>query len=105
MEHEHKLLTLATEKLKQFDGLRIIGTASHKEAVVSFIVDGVHPSDMATLLGHEQICLRASHHCAQPVMQRFKVPATVRASFAVYNSEIDVDKLIAGVEMSLGMLR
>ncbi len=103
--HEHRLLTLATEKLQQIEGLRIIGTAAHKEAVVSFIVDGVHPSDMATLLGHEQICLRASHHCAQPVMQRFKVPATVRASFAVYNTEEDVDKLIAGVEMSLEMLR
>ncbi len=103
--HEHRLLTLATEKLQQLDGLRIIGTAAHKEAVVSFIVDGVHPSDMATLLGQEQICLRASHHCAQPVMQRFNVPATVRASFAVYNSESDVDKLVAGVEMALGMLR
>jgi cysteine desulfurase/selenocysteine lyase len=103
--HERKLLTLATEKLQQIDGLRIIGTAAHKEAVVSFIVDGIHPSDMATLLGHEQICLRASHHCAQPVMQRFKVPATVRASFAVYNSEDDIAKLVAGVEMALGMLR
>jgi cysteine desulfurase/selenocysteine lyase len=103
--HEHKLLTLATERLQQIDGLRIIGTAAHKEAVVSFIVDGVHPSDMATLLGHEQICLRASHHCAQPVMQRFKVPATVRASFAVYNTEDDVAKLVAGVKMTLEMLR
>ncbi len=102
--HEHKLLTLATEKLQQIEGLRIIGTAAHKEAVVSFIVDGVHPSDMATLLGHEQICLRASHHCAQPVMQRFKVPATVRASFAVYNTEEDVTKLVAGIEMALAML-
>ena len=102
--HEHKLLTLATEKLQQVEGLRIIGTAAHKEAVVSFIVDGVHPSDMATLLGHEQICLRASHHCAQPVMQRFKVPATVRASFAVYNTEEDVTKLVAGIEMALAML-
>ncbi len=102
--HEHKLLTLATEKLQQIEGLRIIGTAAHKEAVVSFIVDGVHPSDMATLLGHEQICLRASHHCAQPVMQRFNVPATVRASFAVYNTEEDVTKLVAGIEMALVML-
>jgi cysteine desulfurase/selenocysteine lyase len=104
MAYEHRLLTLATEKLQQIEGLRIIGTAAHKEAVVSFIIDGVHPSDMATLLGHEQICLRASHHCAQPVMQRFKVPATVRASFAVYNSEEDVVKLVAGIEMALAML-
>jgi cysteine desulfurase/selenocysteine lyase len=105
MAHEQRLLTLVSEKLLQVDGLRIIGTALRKEAVVSFIVDGIHPSDMATLLGHEQICLRASHHCAQPVMQRFNVPATLRASFAVYNTEEDVAKLIDGIDMALGMLR
>lgn len=105
MAHEQALLVQATQALQQIDGLRIIGTAPHKEAVVSFIVDGVHPSDMATLLGYEQICLRASHHCAQPVMQRYAVPATVRASFAVYNQPSDIDKLVAGVEMAVGMLR
>lgn len=103
--HEQALLVQATQALQQIDGLRIVGTAVHKEALVSFIVDGVHPSDMATLLGHEQICLRASHHCAQPVMQRYGVPATVRASFAVYNQPRDVDRLVAGVEMAIGMLR
>lgn len=105
MAHEQALLTQATQALQLIDGLRIIGTAAHKEAVVSFIVDGVHPSDMATLLGYEQICLRASHHCAQPVMQRYQLPATVRASFAVYNQSSDIDKLVAGVEMAVGMLR
>lgn len=105
MAHEQALLVQATRALQQIDGLRIIGSAPHKEAVVSFIVDGVHPSDMATLLGYEQICLRASHHCAQPVMQRYAVPATVRASFAVYNQPSDIDKLVAGVEMAVGMLR
>ncbi|OYX07767.1 MAG: cysteine sulfinate desulfinase [Thiotrichales bacterium 32-46-8] len=105
MAHEQALLAQATQTLQQIDGLRIIGTAAHKEAVVSFIVDGVHPSDMATLLGYEQICLRASHHCAQPVMQRYKVPATVRASFAAYNQSSDIEKLVAGVEMAVGMLR
>ncbi len=105
MAHEQALLAQATQALQQIDGLRIVGTAAHKEAVVSFIVDGVHPSDMATLLGYEQICLRASHHCAQPVMQRYKVPATVRVSFAVYNQPSDIDKLVAGVEMAVGMLR
>lgn len=105
MAHEQALLAQATQALQQIDGLRIIGTAAHKEAVVSFIVDGVHPSDMATLLGYEQICLRASHHCAQPVMQRYQVPATVRASFAVYNQSSDIEKLVAGVEMAVGMLR
>ncbi|MCH9743098.1 MAG: cysteine desulfurase [Proteobacteria bacterium] len=103
--HEQALLSLATAQLQAIDGLRIIGTATHKEAVVSFVVDGVHPSDIATLLGHEQICLRASHHCAQPVMQRFHVPATVRASFAVYNTPEDIHKLIAGVNMAVAMLR
>ena len=105
MAHEQALLAQATQALQQIDGLRIVGTAAHKEAVVSFIVDGVYPSDMATLLGYEQICLRASHHCAQPVMQRYKVPATVRASFAVYNQSSDIEKLVAGVEMAVGMLR
>lgn len=105
MAHEQALLVQATQALQQIDGLRIIGTAAHKEAVVSFIIDGVHPSDMATLLGYEQVCLRASHHCAQPVMQRYQVPATVRASFAVYNQSSDIDKLVAGVEMAVGMLR
>lgn len=105
MAHEQALLAQATQALQQIDGLRIIGTAAHKEAVVSFIFDGVHPSDMATLLGYEQICLRASHHCAQPVMQRYQVPATVRASFAVYNQSSDIEKLVAGVEMAVGMLR
>ena len=105
MAHEQALLVQATQALQQIDGLRILGTAAHKEAVVSFIVDGVHPSDMATLLGYEQICLRASHHCAQPVMQRYQVPATVRASFAVYNQPSDIDKLVAGVEMAVDMLR
>lgn len=105
MAHEQALLAQATQALQQIDGLRIIGTAAHKEAVVSFIVDGVHPSDMATLLGYEQICLRASHHCAQPVMQRYQLPATVRASFAVYNQSRDIEKLVAGVEMAAGMLR
>lgn len=105
MAHEQALLAQATQALQQIDGLRIVGTAAHKEAVVSFIVDGVHPSDMATLLGYEQICLRASHHCAQPVMQRYQVPATVRASFAVYNQPSDIDKLVAGVEIAVDMLR
>lgn len=105
MAHEQALLAQATQALQQIDGLHIIGTAAHKEAVVSFIVNGVHPSDMATLLGYEQICMRASHHCAQPVMQRYQVPATLRASFAVYNQPSDIDKLVAGVEMTVDMLR
>lgn len=102
--HEQALLKQATEALSAIARLRIIGTSAHKEAVVSFVVDGIHPSDIATLLGYEKICLRASHHCAQPVMQRFHVPATLRASFAVYNQPSEIDKLIAGVEMAIAML-
>lgn len=103
--HEQQLLAQATQALLTVDGLRIIGTTAQKEAVISFIVDGIHPSDMATLLGHEAVCMRASHHCAQPVMQRFAVPATLRASFAVYNEASDVDKLLSGVQMAVDMLR
>ncbi len=101
---EHRLLTLATQALAEIPHLRLIGTAQDKEAVVSFIIDGIHPSDIATLLGNDQICLRASHHCAQPVMQHFKVPATLRASFAIYNTEADIHRLISGVKMAVEML-
>jgi cysteine desulfurase/selenocysteine lyase len=77
--------------------VRIIGTAARKAAVLSFIVDGVHPHDMGTLLNLDGIAVRTGHHCAQPVMQRFNVPATSRASFAFYNSMAEVDALIAGI--------
>lgn len=103
--HEQVLLRQATQALLAIDGVRIIGQAAHKEAVISFVIDGLHPADVATLLGHEQVCLRASHHCAQPVMQRFAVPATLRASFAAYNSVQDIDRLVAAVEMAIQMLR
>lgn len=103
--HEQALLAEATRRLQAVEGLRLVGTAAHKEAVVSFVLDGVHPSDMATLLGQEQICLRASHHCAQPVMQHFGVVGTLRASFAVYNGLEDVDRLLDGVSMAVQMLR
>jgi cysteine desulfurase/selenocysteine lyase len=78
-------------------GVRIIGTARHKAAVLSFAVDGVHPHDIGTLLNQEGVAVRTGHHCAQPVMQRFKLPATSRASFAFYNSMAEVDALIAGI--------
>jgi cysteine desulfurase/selenocysteine lyase len=102
--HEHHLLNMATQALSNIPKLRLIGTAADKEAVVSFIIDGIHPSDIATLLGHEQICLRASHHCAQPVMRHFGVPATLRASFAIYNTEADIERLVAGIDMAREML-
>jgi len=95
--YEHALLNYATEQMTQMPGVRIIGTATNKAAVLSFTVDGVHPHDVGTLLNQEGVAVRTGHHCAQPVMQRFKVPATSRASFAFYNSMAEVDALIAGI--------
>jgi cysteine desulfurase/selenocysteine lyase len=95
--HELDLLNYATEQINRMPGVRIIGTAEHKAAVLSFAVDGVHPHDIGTLLNQEGIAVRTGHHCAQPVMQRFKVPATSRASFAFYNTLAEVDALIAGI--------
>ena len=95
--HELELLNYATAQMIRMPGVRIIGTARNKAAVISFTVDGVHPHDVGTLLNQEGIAVRTGHHCAQPVMARFKVPATSRASFAVYNSMAEVDALIAGI--------
>ena len=95
--HERDLLNYATEQVDRMPGVRIIGTASMKAAVLSFAVDGVHPHDVGTLLNQEGVAVRTGHHCAQPVMQRFKVAATSRASFALYNSMAEVDALIAGI--------
>jgi cysteine desulfurase/selenocysteine lyase len=95
--HEIDLLNYATEQINGLPGVRIIGTAEKKAAVLSFVIAGVHPHDVGTLLNQEGIAIRTGHHCAQPVMQRFKVPATSRASFAFYNSMTEVDALIAGI--------
>jgi cysteine desulfurase / selenocysteine lyase len=95
--HEHELLAYATERMARLPGVRIIGTAAKKASVLSFAIDGVHPHDVGTLLNAEGIAVRTGHHCAQPVMQRFGVPATSRASFALYNTMGEVDALIAGI--------
>ncbi len=95
--HEHELLNYATDQVNNLPGVRIIGTAKNKASVLSFTVDGVHPHDLGTLLNQEGIAVRTGHHCAQPVMARFKVPATSRASFAFYNTLAEVDALIAGI--------
>ena len=95
--HELALLDYATAQMLDLPGVNIIGTAAHKAAVLSFVVDGVHPHDIGTLLNLEGVAVRTGHHCAQPVMQRFKVPATSRASFAFYNTMAEVDSLIAGI--------
>lgn len=101
MEHiaayEHQLLNYATERLNEIKGARIIGTAANKTAVLSFTLDGIHPHDIGTILNHEGVAVRTGHHCAQPVMHRFKVPATTRASFAFYNKPSEVDALYHGI--------
>jgi cysteine desulfurase/selenocysteine lyase len=94
---ESELLAYATERLRKIPGLRLIGIAPHKAAVVSFVMDGIHPHDVGTILDGEGIAIRAGHHCAQPVMARFGVPATARASFGLYNRHEDVDVLITGL--------
>jgi cysteine desulfurase/selenocysteine lyase len=102
--YEQRLLSYATQQLQRLPGLVIIGQAQHKAAVISFVIEGAHPHDLATLMDQDGIAVRASHHCAQPVMQKFQVPATVRASFGVYNSFEDVDRLVASVQEAVDML-
>ncbi|MCD9186626.1 MAG: cysteine desulfurase [Pyrinomonadaceae bacterium] len=96
--YEHELLEYATEKLSAIEGVRIIGTAKEKASVLSFTIENVHPHDIGTILDQQGIAVRAGHHCAQPVMQFFDVPATARASFAFYNTKEEVDKLVEAVQ-------
>ena len=96
--YELSLLNYATECLNNIPGVKIIGTAAEKTAVLSFTIDGIHPHDIGTILNQDGIAVRTGHHCAQPVMQRFNVPATSRASFAFYNKKTDVDALAAGIK-------
>src|SRR5690348_318884 len=95
--HEHDLLEYATEKVAALPGVRVIGTAAEKASVLSFVIEDVHPHDIGTILDQEGVAVRTGHHCAQPVMERFSIPATVRASFAVYNTRAEVDALVAGI--------
>src|SRR6266550_6890588 len=96
--YEHELLSYATERLSAIEGVRIVGTAREKLGVLSFVIEDIHPHDIGTILDQRGIAVRAGHHCAQPVMQRFKVPATARASFAFYNTREEVDVLARTVE-------
>jgi len=96
-EHERALLAYATQQIEKIPGVRIIGTAREKAGVLSFVIEGVHPHDAGTLLDQEGIAVRTGHHCAQPVMERFGVPATTRASFAFYNTREEVDALVRGI--------
>ncbi|MGA3333091.1 MAG: cysteine desulfurase [Terracidiphilus sp.] len=95
--HEHELLAYATEAVGAVPGVQLIGTARERAGVLSFVLDGVHPHDLGTILDREGIAIRTGHHCAQPVMERFGIPATARASFAVYNTREEIDALVAGI--------
>ncbi len=97
-EYEHQLLVYGTEQLSALDGVRMIGTAEHKASVISFLIEGVHPHDVGTIFDQEGVAIRAGHHCAQPVMQFYNIPATARASFAFYNTMAEVDALVKAVE-------
>lgn len=97
IEHERDLLHYATSAIGRVPGVRIIGTAKEKASVISFVMDDVHPHDIGTILDQEGIAVRTGHHCAQPVMQRFGIPATVRASFGLYNTRGEVDDLVRGI--------
>jgi cysteine desulfurase/selenocysteine lyase len=96
--HEHALLAYATESLRAIDDLRIVGTARDKASLVSFVVRGVHPHDLGTILDEDGVAIRTGHHCAMPVMEFFKLPATARASFAFYNTFDEIDRLSAAVQ-------
>lgn len=103
--HERGLLQRATEKAGEIDGLRIIGSANLKCSILSFVVDGTHPSDIGTLLDQQGIAIRTGHHCAMPVMQRYDVPGTARASFAMYNTVEEVDKFAAALIRAVRLLK
>src|SRR5438270_495596 len=95
---EHEVLEYATEAISAVPGIRLIGTAAQKAGVLSFVLEGIHPHDVGTILDQEGIAIRTGHHCAQPLMQRFGIPATARASFALYNTKEEADALVAGIQ-------
>jgi len=96
--HEHTLLTYATQAIAKIPGLRLIGTAKEKAGLLSFVMEGIHPHDIGTILDQQGIAIRTGHHCAQPIMQRFGIPATARASFGLYNTQEEIDVLVEGIQ-------
>ena len=105
VKHESDLIQYATKRLLEIEGLRIIGNAKEKAAVISFILDNIHPHDIGTILDSEGIAIRTGHHCTQPVMQRFGIPATARASFAFYNTREEIDRLIEAINKVIRVLK
>jgi cysteine desulfurase/selenocysteine lyase len=104
-KHEAKLLAYGTSELKKIPGLRIVGEATNKASVISFLVDDIHPFDLGTILDQLGIAIRTGHHCTQPLMDFFKIPGTARASFAFYNTEEEIDTLVKGLERAIKMLK
>jgi cysteine desulfurase / selenocysteine lyase len=104
-QHEHDLLTYATEKIKSIEGIKIYGEAKDKVSVLSFLVEGTHPYDVGTLLDKMGIAVRTGHHCTQPIMDYFKIPGTIRASFALYNTKEEIDVFISALNRAAAMLR
>jgi cysteine desulfurase / selenocysteine lyase len=103
--HEQDLLRYATARLNEVEGLRIIGTAKEKASVISFTLEGVHPHDIGTILDQEGVAIRTGHHCAQPLMMRFNVPATGRASFGLYNTRQEADAAVAALHKVIEVFR
>jgi cysteine desulfurase/selenocysteine lyase len=95
--HEHTLTEYGTRRLMEIPGLRLVGTARDKASVLSFVIEGIHPHDIGTVLDHEGIAVRTGHHCAEPVMERFGLPGTARASLAAFNTTEEIDALVLGL--------
>jgi cysteine desulfurase/selenocysteine lyase len=96
--HEEEMLSYGTRLLSDVPGLRLVGTAPHKASVLSFVLEGVHPHDIGTILDYEGVAIRTGHHCAQPVMDRYGIPATARASLACFSNREDLDVLVRGLD-------
>ncbi|MDP2059948.1 MAG: aminotransferase class V-fold PLP-dependent enzyme, partial [Flavobacteriaceae bacterium] len=103
--YENNLLETATRKLLEIDGLRIYGTSKHKTSVISFNLEGIHPYDVGTILDKLGVAVRTGHHCTQPIMDYYKIPGTVRASFAFYNTLEEIDLLVEAVKKAKQMLQ
>ena len=104
-QYEMSLHDYALEKLKQFDDIRIIGKSSRKSAIISFVIDGIHPHDIGTIINQKGIAVRTGHHCTMPLMDFYGIPGTVRASFSIYNNHAEVDKLIDAIKLAIKMLK
>ena len=104
-DYENELLIYGTEKLSEIEGLKILGTAKEKASVISFVIEGIHPYDIGTIVDTHGIAIRTGHHCTQPIMRRYDVPATARASFSFYNTKEEIDKLAEGLRKVIKMFK